>query len=290
MIAVFLFPKRQITAYQKTANTLPQRGISMDSAAETLVTYDLRGKVALIGLNRPEKRNAVSDRVIEALYLAVCRAQDEAKAAVLWGHGTHFCAGLDLAEHQEKPLLGAVRGSRRWHRVFDEMQHGGIPFFSALHGAVVGGGFEMAATTHVRVADATAFFGLPEGQRGIFVGGSGSVRIPRLIGHSRMTDMMLTGRTISPEQMERWGGVNYVVAEGKAVEKALELAAIAAENAEMSNYCILNALPRIQDMAQEEGLWVESMVSAMSSDTPDAKQRLRDFLERRVARLSAPKE
>jgi len=228
--------------------------------------------------------------VVEALFLAVERAQDEARAAVLHGVGKHFCAGLDLAEHAEKPLMAAVQGSRRWHRVFDAIERGGIPFVCAMQGAVVGGGFELAAAAQVRVADATAFFGLPEGQRGIFVGGGGSVRIARLIGAQRMADMMLTGRTVAPVQMEHWGGVSYVVPEGQALTRALELAQAAASNAPMSNCAILNALPRIRDMSSEDGLFVESLMSSLTSITPEAKGRLRDFLERRTARLEAPEE
>nr|MCU0908128.1 enoyl-CoA hydratase-related protein [Paracoccaceae bacterium] len=147
----------------------------MDGTGETLVTYVLEDGVARIGLNRPDKRNAISDRVVEALHRAVEQAQAQARAAVLWGAGKHFCAGLDLAEHVEKPLADAVAGSRRWHRIFDGIERGGIPFIVAMQGAVVGGGFELAASAHVRVAEETAFFGLPEGSRGIFVGGGGSV-------------------------------------------------------------------------------------------------------------------
>jgi enoyl-CoA hydratase/carnithine racemase len=218
------------------------------------------------------------------------RAQAEAKAAVLFGVGKHFCAGLDLAEHMDKPLIGAVQGSRRWHRIFDGIERGGIPFVVAMQGAVVGGGFELAAAAQIRVADATAFFGLPEGQRGIFVGGGGSVRIARLIGAQRMGDMMLTGRTVSPEQMEVWGGVSYVVPEGKALEKAKALAIQAATNAPMSNYAIINALPRIRDMSSEDGLFVESLMSSLTSVTPEAKARLRNFLEKRAGKLAPPKD
>ena len=262
----------------------------MDGSAEKLVTYELRDDIALIGLNRPSKRNAVSDRVVEALHMAVDRAQDEAKAAVVFGEGPHFCAGLDLAEHVEKPLIGAIQGSRRWHRIFDGIERGGIPFVVALQGAVVGGGFELAAAAHVRVADETAFFGLPEGTRGIFVGGGGSVRIARLIGSQRMGDMMLTGRTVSPQQMELWGGVSYVVPAGEALEKAMDLARAAAQNAPLSNYAIINALPRIRDMSSEDGLFVESLMSSLTSATPEATERLRAFLEKRTAKLAAPKD
>lgn len=262
----------------------------MDGQLDQLVTYELKDEIALIGLNRPAKRNAVSDRVVEALNVAVELAQAEAKAAVIFGEGKHFCAGLDLAEHVEKPLIAAVQGSRRWHRIFDGIERGAIPFVVALQGAVVGGGFELAPAAHVRVADKTAFFGLPEGTRGIFVGGGGSVRIARLIGAQRMGDMMLTGRTVSPDQMEQWGGVSYVVPEGQALEKAFALAKLAAQNAPMSNYAIINALPRIRDMSSEDGLFVESLMSSLTSVTPEARERLRAFLEKRTEKLAAPEE
>ena len=137
------------------------------------------------------------------------------------------------------------------------------------------------------MADETTYFGLPEGQRGIFVGGGGSVRIERLIGTSRMTDMMLTGRVAKAEEMERWGGVNYLAPAGGAIDKAIELAEEAASNSEFSNYAVMNALPRIRDMSSEDGLFVESMVSALASMTPEAQDRLRAFLEKRAKKVLA---
>jgi len=259
-----------------------------DTGSEDFVTYRKDGDIAIIGLNRPHKRNAVSDRFIEAIDDAVARASSEVSAAVIHGHGPHFCAGLDLSEHSEKPLFEAVKGSRRWHAVFDGIERGTIPFVSALSGAAVGGGFELAAATHIRVADTTAFFALPEGQRGIFVGGGGSVRIARLIGPARMGDMMLTGRVLDAAEMERWGGVTYVTEEGRALDRAIEVARRMAENAEFTNYAIINALPRIADMSSEDGLFTESMVSALATMTDDARERLRAFLEKRAAKVVAP--
>jgi enoyl-CoA hydratase/carnithine racemase len=103
-----------------------------------------------------------------------------------------------------------------------------------------------------------------------------------------MADMMLTGRVVGAEEMERWGGVSYVVPEGEALTRALELAEAAAGNAEMSNYAVLNALPRIQDMAAEDGLFVESLMASLTSATPEAEERLRAFLEKRAGKLRAP--
>jgi len=255
---------------------------------DTLISYTLEDGIALVGLNRPAKRNAISDAVVEALSLAIARAEREAKAAVLFGDGKHFCAGLDLAEHVEKSPIEGVQGSRRWHSVFGQIEHGTIPWICALHGAVVGGGLELAASTHVRVADSTAFFALPEGQRGIFVGGGGSVRVARLMGVARMTDLMLTGRVVDAPQAEAWNLVQYVTPEGEARAKAIELARAASQNAEMSNYAVINALPRIQDMSRDDGLFVESFISSFTAMTPEAEARLRAFLDKRVGKVQPP--
>jgi enoyl-CoA hydratase/carnithine racemase len=265
-------------------------GVESSPAATALVTCEIADDVAQIGLNRPDKRNAINDRLLEDLAGAVERAECEAKAAVLFGHGEHFCAGLDLAEHVHKTPMEGVRGSRRWHAVFGMIEHGTIPWIAALHGAVVGGGLELAASTHIRVADESAFFALPEGQRGIFVGGGGSVRVARLMGVPVMTDMMLTGRVATAAQAERWNMAQYLTPKDGAREKAVELARVAAGNAEISNYAVINALPRIQDMASDDGLFVESFIASFTATGSEAQDRLRAFLEKRAARLKRPGE
>jgi enoyl-CoA hydratase/carnithine racemase len=255
-----------------------------------LISMEKRGDVMLLGLNRPDKRNAISDRVIEALDEAITEAENSAKAGVIFGHGQHFSAGLDLAEHVHKTPMEGVHGSRRWHQVFDRLYRGKLPWVAALHGAVVGGGLELASSTQIRVADSTSFFALPEGQRGIFVGGGASVRTARLMGAARMADMMLTGRSINAEQAERWALAQYVVAEGEAVDKAVELAARAATNAPISNYAIIHALPRIQDMANDDGLFVESFIASFTSTSPEAEARLNAFLSKKAgSKVARPK-
>lgn len=252
------------------------------------LTFEIEGDVALIGLNRPQKRNAISDRFVDAIAAAVARAGKEAKVGVIYGHGDHFCAGLDLAEHAQKTPFEGVLGSRAWHAAFDTIQRGAIPFVAALHGAVVGGGLELASSTHIRVADETAFFALPEGQRGIFVGGSGSVRIARLMSAARMTDLMLTGRVLNVSEGERFNLVQYVVPKGGALAKAKELAAKIATNAPLSNYAVTQALPRIQDLAQDDGLFLESLMAAFTQTSPEAQARLEAFVQKRAARLDVP--
>ncbi len=261
----------------------------MDQTPSEFVTIEHDGPIALLGLNRPDKRNAISDRFVEAIAEAVACVEKTAKAGVIFGHGPHFCAGLDLAEHSEKSPIEGIYGSRRWHEVFRMIERGRIPWVSALHGAVVGGGLELAASTHIRVADASAFFALPEGQRGIFVGGGGAVRVARLMGAARMSDLMLSGRVIDAATAENWNVVQYVVPEGEALAKAKAVAKAAAGNAPLSNYAVIHALSRIQDMSSEDGLFVESLMASFTQTSPEAKERLQAFLEKRAGKVALEK-
>lgn len=169
------------------------------------LTLELQEEIAHLHLNRAGKRNALNDGLVLELRHAFENLPGHVRAAVLGGRGAHFCAGLDLSELAHRDPPQAVQHSRMWHAALDAIQFGPVPVIAALHGAVIGGGLELAAACHVRVADATAFYALPEGTRGIFVGGGGSVRIPKLIGVSRMADMMLTGRVYRADEGERVG-------------------------------------------------------------------------------------
>jgi len=151
----------------------------------------------------------------------------------------------------------------------------------------VGGGLELALAAHLRVCDDSAFFGLPEGQRGIFVGGGGTVRIQRVVGTTVMTDMMLTGRLLSPAEGLQEHVVRYVVPAGGALDKARELAARIAQNTPETNWKIVQVLPRIQDLSHDDGLFVEQLNSAMARP-PEVEQRLRDFVDGKAAPLVAP--
>ncbi len=264
----------------------------MDTMPPDLVTYEQDDRVAVIGLNRPDKRNAVSNAVIDALRAAVQRAHDEADVGVLFGHGDHFCAGLDLAEALAR-ASGKVapprhRKRHNWHEVFDLIERGPIPFVAALQGAVVGGGLELATAAHLRVCDETAIFGLPEGQRGIFVGGGGTVRVQRVVGTTVMTDMMLTGRLLNAAEGLQEHIVRYVVPPGQALIKARELAQRIAKNTPDTNWKIVHVLPRIHDMSHDDGLWVEQVNSAMAR-SPEVEGRLREFVEGRATHLLGDK-
>ena len=218
-----------------------------------LLRIEERGAVLHLRLNRPAKRNAINDALVAQLHTAFANLPEDVRAVVISGEGEHFCAGLDLSELSERSVAEGILHSRSWHAAFNQIQLGRVPVVAVLHGAVVGGG--------------------------------GSARIPRLIGTARMADMMLTGRVHDAEEGQRIGVTQYLVDDGAGLAKAFELAERVAANAPLSNFAILHALPRIAEMAPGEGLFVESLMSAIASGDPAAKSRIRDFLAGKAAKV-----
>ena len=249
--------------------------------SEQLVTNSNDGVVYTITLARPAKRNAVSDRLLRALDEALTAMPDGTRAIILAGEGDHFCAGLDLTEHQHREPFGVMQHSRWWHRIFDRIQNGGIPVIAALHGAVIGGGLELASATHVRVAEPDTIYQLPEGRHGIFVGGGASVRVAKIIGPGRMCEMMLTGRILDAEEGQRLGLSHYLVGPGEGLAKAQQLARRIAENAPMANWAMCTAIARIDNMATDDGLFVESLTAALTQTSPEVAERIGSFLNRK---------
>ena len=255
------------------------------SSAQDAIQLEMRGSVAVIRLCRPAKRNALNDGLILALRDIFQNLPKEARAAVIHGEGEHFCAGLDLSELQERDAGEGIHHSRMWHNALECVEKGPVPVIVALHGAVVGGGLELASACHIRVADESTFFALPEGTRGIFVGGGGAVRIPKLIGAARMTDMMLTGRVYNAVDGERVGLAQYLVPAGTAFDKALELAQRIATNAPLTNFALTHALPRIAEQPADHGLFTEALMASIAQSAPEAKARVRAFLEGKAAKV-----
>jgi len=248
---------------------------------DPILTITVDDAVATLTMNRPDKRNAMCDALLEEIDGFFSKPPEGVKAVVLTGTAGHFCSGLDLSEHVSRDAEGTMRHSRGWHEVMERIQFGGLPVVSAMFGAVIGGGLELATATHVRVVDPTAFFQLPEGRRGIFVGGGASVRVGRILGPDRMTEMMLTGRKYSAEEGLSLGLAHYLVSAGEALANAQELARKIASNAPLSNYIMIQALARIGDMSKADGLFTESLCAAITQTSPDALEGLAAFIEKR---------
>lgn len=249
------------------------------------VAVDADG-IAVVTLDRAEKRNALNAATVEelvALFTEIPRSG--VRAVVLRAEGTHFCAGLDLVEHHREDRSPAdfMHLCLRWHEAFNKMEYGGVPIIAALKGAVVGGGLELASAAHIRVADATTYFALPEGQRGLFTGGGATIRVADLVGKARMIDMMLTGRVYRAEEGMAVGLCQYLVEDSEA--KALELARAAAQNPPLSNFAICSAISHMQNMSALDAAYAEAVVAGIVNTQPASRDRLAAFADKTAARV-----
>ncbi|MEJ7635364.1 crotonase/enoyl-CoA hydratase family protein [Aeromicrobium sp.] len=188
------------------------------------VSVERHGAVTLIGIDRPDVRNAVDGPTALALADAFrdFDADDTAAVAVLFGHGGTFCAGADLK---------ALATDRR-NRLDDEgdgpmgptRMRLGKPVIAAIEGHAVAGGLELALWADLRVVAESATFGVFCRRWGVPLIDGGTVRLPRLVGESRAMDLILTGRPVDASEAERIGLANRVVPDGTAVDAARELA------------------------------------------------------------------
>ena len=250
-----------------------------------ILKIEIEDGIATLTMNRPGKRNAMCDELLNAIDVFFSAPPEEVKVVILTGVEGHYCSGLDLSEHQQRDAEGTMRHSRGWHAIMDKIQYGGLPVVSAMFGAVIGGGLELATSTHVRIAEPSTIFQLPEGKRGIYVGGGASVRVGRILGADRMVEMMLTGRKYGAEEGLALGLTHYSVGEGEAMALARKLARQIASNAPLSNYIMIQAISRIEDMAKADGLFTESLCAALTQTSPHALEGLQAFLQKRDPRF-----
>jgi (methylthio)acryloyl-CoA hydratase len=244
------------------------------------IKVEFDGMIAIVTLNRAAKRNALDIVFIEELYSLFHAIEgSEVRAVVIAAEGDHFCAGLDLVEHhrENRSATDFMFICRRWHAAFDRIQHCGVPVIGALKGAVVGGGLELASSFHIRVADETTYFALPEGQRGIFTGGGATVRVARMVGEARMVDMMLTGRVYSGQEAVSVGLCQYLESRDNCLPKAVDIAKRAAENPPLSNFAITSAIARIGNMPATDGLFAEAFIAGITNTQEASKERLAAF-------------
>lgn len=162
--------------------------------------------------------------------------------------------------------------------------YGVVPIIAALKGAVVGGGLEPASAAHIRVADPTTYFALPEGQRGLFTGGGATIRVADLVGKARMIDMMLTGRVYQGQEAVDLGLAQYLV-DGSSFDRALELARMAAQNLPLTNFAICSAISHMQNMSSFDAAFAEACVAGVVNTQPAARSRLEAFANKTAPRV-----
>ncbi len=253
-----------------------EANVSQSSALSIAVTDG----VAVLTLDRPDKRNAIDGKLIAAIEDFFAAPPADARVVVLSGAGDHFCSGLDIAELKIMAAAEAQATSRAWHRATERIQFGTLPVVAAMKGMVLGGGLEIAVSTHVRVAEPSTFYQLPEIGFGIFPGGGASARVSRIVGAGRAVEMMLTARRVAADEGQALGLSHHLVGDGEALGKAMELAARIAANPPFANATVINAVPRIAEMSISDGLFAESMATALTQVTEEAQARITGFLDK----------
>jgi (methylthio)acryloyl-CoA hydratase len=251
------------------------------------ITVSQEDDITVVTLAREDRRNAIGDAMLAEIEAVFRTPPAGTRCFVLAALGAHFCAGLDLREHHDKARtpIAFMQMCQNWHRTFDLIQFGGIPVVAALQGAVVGGGLELAAATHVRIAEPSTFFALPEGQRGIFTGGGATVRVARIITPARMVDLMLSARTYDAQRGFDLGLAHELVPDGAALPRAKALARQIATHPPMTNYAIVTGIARINDMSSTDGMFTESLLAAAVQTNSDIQHRLGEFLNKKTKRL-----
>ncbi len=256
-----------------------------DIAAELqFLNYEVKDRIAIVTINRPEALNALNNDLLLELGVAFELAESdiEVQALVITGTGRAFVAGADIGALQQ--LSDGFSGRETALAGQDVMNTlAALPFptIAAINGFALGGGLELALAADLRVASKTARLGLPEVGLGIMPGYGGTQRLPRLIGQGRALDLILTGRHVEAEEALQLGLVNRVVDD--ALSAALELAALTIKNASVGLGLAKEAILRGLDVTLNQGLEIEADLFGMAITTADAKEGLRAFLEKRAA-------
>jgi enoyl-CoA hydratase len=239
------------------------------------VLTEVRGRVLLITLNRPDAMNAINTALASGLLDAIEQldGDDGLTAGVLTGAGRGFCSGMDLkAFAAEGPPQGfdtfLVHGSRK-------------PLIAAVEGFALAGGLEVALTCDLLVAADNVKLGIPEAGVGLFAAGGALLRLPRRVPYGVAMEMALTADPISAEQAHQYGLVTRLAERGQAVDVALELAERIARNAPLSVAASKQLIRQTQGRTEEEFWEFQRSFTAQVFTSEDAKEGPRAFAQKR---------
>jgi len=252
------------------------------------LTFERDGATAIVTMNRPEAKNALSLPMLVGMKDAweEIDNDDEIRCAILTGAGGTFCAGMDLK------AMGGSDAEKYQHRMQEDpdlhwkalLRHYDLrkPLIAAVEGWAVAGGTEILQATDIRVAGETAVFGVFEAKRGLFPLGGSTVRLRRQIPFTAAMDMLLTARAVSAEEASRIGLIGRVVEDGKALEEALDIAEVICGNGPLAVEAIKRSVRETEGMPEVEALKVELEIGWPIFATEDAKEGQRAFAEKRV--------
>ncbi|MBU3261525.1 enoyl-CoA hydratase/isomerase family protein [Roseovarius sp. PS-C2] len=243
------------------------------------VELERTGDCAVLRLNRPEALNALSFDIIRDIGAAFdeVAAMQGVRALLITGAGEKsFCAGADIKELRNRPLMDQLRGAELGQSVFAKLDTLPVPSVALVNGYAFGGGAELAMACTFRLASANAIFGLPEIKLGLIPGYGGTQRLPRLVGEGRALEIIMTGRNVKADEAERIGLVNAVV-EGDLMEAGLDFAGRFTRYSLPALGFARSAVQRATDLPLAEGLRVEADLSTLAYRTEDAEEGMAAF-------------
>ncbi|NRA20377.1 MAG: enoyl-CoA hydratase/isomerase family protein [Oceanospirillaceae bacterium] len=253
-----------------------------------VVSLTRNGFVAEILIDRPQKLNALTVVMLEDLYRLLLQLDEDPEIRVVILHSAGdraFCVGADIKAWADHPPMEMWRSwVKRGHRVFDALAGLRQPVIAAIQGPALGGGFELAIAADLRIAEQRAYFSLPETGIATCPGWSGSARLNKLINTSLIKELVFTGCKIESTRALQLGLVNAVCAEGQALTKAREMAAVIALRAPIAVQ--LSKQMIAANSGENSAMTIEAMASGLSALTNDAKEGVDAFFEKRSANFT----
>jgi enoyl-CoA hydratase len=248
------------------------------------------GQVLIVTMNRPAARNALSTDMLVGLAdaWAYLSAEPDVRVGILTGADGHFCAGADLkamgrpSEDDRVRQRAAEITDYHWKGLLRDGQPA-KPLIAAVEGYAVAGGTELLVGTDLRVVAASATLGLYEARRGLFPMGGSAIRLPRQIPYALAMEILLTGRSVTPDEALRMGLVNRVVPDGSALKAARELADEVAACGPLAVQAILRTYRETAHLPEDEALRVSDEIGWPVIGSEDAKEGARAFKEKRAA-------
>ncbi|PXY28468.1 enoyl-CoA hydratase [Prauserella muralis] len=241
-------------------------------------------------MNRPEARNALTGEMLAIMAQAWDRvdADPDIRSCVLTGAGGAFCAGADLKSmSRNSPAASFEKGTWDPSRMDGLLKGRRLtkPLIAAVEGPAIAGGTEILQGTDIRVAGESARFGVSEARWGLFPLGGSAVRLPRQIPYTVAAEILLTGKHITAAEAKEIGLVGHVVADGTALETALEIAETIAGNGPLAVQAILRTMRDTEGMHEEEAFKLDAQYGMTVFASDDAKEGPRAFAEKRKPRF-----
>jgi enoyl-CoA hydratase len=257
-----------------------------DGSGPPHALIERRGHVLIVTMNRPEARNALSGPMMALMREAWDEVDRDSgiRVCVLTGAGGAFCAGADLKAMTRSHPGDAFRNGERDLSLMEPLLKGRRltkPLIAAVEGPAIAGGTEILQATDIRVAGESARFGISEARWGLFPLGGSAVRLPRQVPYTVAADLLLTGRHITAEQARQIGLIGYVVPDGQALAKALEVADMIAANGPVAVRAILRTIRETEGMAENDAFRLESRIGMEVFASEDSREGPRAFTEKR---------